>query len=639
MSDSRKPLGGAIGGEADKPATTAVPTGPSSKDSKYNQRKQKKKQRKRRKQLVPVVEPHTAKPTPVANGEEVDVASANSTTLPSYMVKHDGDDDEQPSIKRSKANAKKKQSTWDKATDAEEGAATSTHSLPGGLIPSTVVDAATVRSTANVHHEQMKWWNNCPADVFAHMIAPITPEQFFSEYWEKKPLLIRRKSAHHYKSLFTSSVIDGIIRHNYLKYGVNIDLARYENFERTTPNPEGRVTPQVVWAMFEDGCSVRMLNPQTFHKPVWKLTSTLQEYFGCMVGVNSYLTPKGCQGFAPHYDDIEAFVLQLEGEKHWLVYDQPDAPRLARHSSANLSHETLAQPILDVVLRPGDLLYFPRGIVHQAKSVPDKHSLHITASTYQLFDWTQYLEKLVPGALAIASAEDVSFRQGLPLNVMDYVGISKTEEDPTKREKFIKTAKRLLTTLVEHAPFDEAMDQLAVDNLHNSMPPCLTEQEKLESGRIRTARDSKHNPRQSIPPVSVATLVKPIRKYCARLVIEGDVALVYHSYDNGMYWHAEEPQSIQFSLEHAPILDALLNAHEMFTRVGNLPGESDEERCDVVTALFDAGLLLRDDDDDEDDPDFTTSSRKVMTDSDGQDEEVIMEEANEDEDYAEDGDE
>ena len=34
----------------------------------------------------------------------------------------------------------------------------------------------------------------------------------------------------------------------------------------------------------------------------------------------SYLTPAGSQGFAPHYDDIEAFVLQLEGRKEWKLY-------------------------------------------------------------------------------------------------------------------------------------------------------------------------------------------------------------------------------------------------------------------------------------------------------------------------------
>ena len=51
------------------------------------------------------------------------------------------------------------------------------------------------------------------------------------------------------------------------------------------------------------------------------MLSNLEHEFGCMVGSNAYLTPGGSQnqGFAPHYDDIEAFILQLEGYKHWRV--------------------------------------------------------------------------------------------------------------------------------------------------------------------------------------------------------------------------------------------------------------------------------------------------------------------------------
>lgn len=33
--------------------------------------------------------------------------------------------------------------------------------------------------------------------------------------------------------------------------------------------------------------------------------------------------------------------------------------------------------------QPGDLLYFPRGVIHQAKTQSDSHSTHISISTYQ----------------------------------------------------------------------------------------------------------------------------------------------------------------------------------------------------------------------------------------------------------------
>ena len=34
-----------------------------------------------------------------------------------------------------------------------------------------------------------------------------------------------------------------------------------------------------------------------------------------MVGANVYLTPPGTQGFAPHWDDVEVFMLQLGKSK------------------------------------------------------------------------------------------------------------------------------------------------------------------------------------------------------------------------------------------------------------------------------------------------------------------------------------
>jgi lysine-specific demethylase/histidyl-hydroxylase NO66 len=108
----------------------------------------------------------------------------------------------------------------------------------------------------------------------------------------------------------------------------------------------------VVWDFYNQGCSLRLLNPQTFHEPVWKMCASLQEFLGSMVGANVYLTPPGTQGFAPHYDDVEVFILQLEGKKRWRLYE-PRTPmeKLPRFSSPNFSQ------VIKLAHRRFDLLY------------------------------------------------------------------------------------------------------------------------------------------------------------------------------------------------------------------------------------------------------------------------------------------
>ncbi len=107
-------------------------------------------------------------------------------------------------------------------------------------------------------------------------------------------------------------------------------------------------------------------------------------YFQCLVGSNIYITPSDSQGLASHYDDIEAFVIQLEGSKHWLLYDS--VIELPNTYSNDLDATQLKEPIHDIILQTGDILYFPRGIIHQANTPANEtnsFSTHITISTYQ----------------------------------------------------------------------------------------------------------------------------------------------------------------------------------------------------------------------------------------------------------------
>ena len=134
-------------------------------------------------------------------------------------------------------------------------------------------------------------------------IDPIPVKQFVKQYWQREPLLIQRKQSTYYEGLFSTNDIDEILREHTLEYGENVDLTFFNptTLKKERHNPEGRARPAVVWDCYNEGCSVRVLNPHTYSTNVWKLLSCLQEYFGSLVGANTYLTPPGSQGFAPHY--------------------------------------------------------------------------------------------------------------------------------------------------------------------------------------------------------------------------------------------------------------------------------------------------------------------------------------------------
>ena len=67
---------------------------------------------------------------------------------------------------------------------------------------------------------------------------------------------------------------------------------------------------------------------------------------------------------------------------------------------------------MDITLQPGDLLYMPRGTIHQGNCLEDIHSLHITVSCHQLNSYGDLMEKLLPVALKTAMEEDIEFRKG-----------------------------------------------------------------------------------------------------------------------------------------------------------------------------------------------------------------------------------
>lgn len=423
------------------------------------------------------------------------------------------------------------------------------------------------------------------------LINPVKIDDFKQQYWEKAPICINRFWPKYYSHLLSTNTIDEMLRDNIIEYTKNIDITSYENGVRETHNPEGRALPPNVWNFYRDGCSIRLLNPQTFVPQIHELNATLQEYFHCMTGANVYLTPPNSQGFAPHYDDIEAFVLQIEGKKLWRLY----APRteneyLPRVSSGNFHPDEIGEPILERTLNPGDLMYFPRGTIHQATTVPGFHSLHITLSVYQKTAYGDLMEILLPRALERAIISNLDLRRGLPLNIWNNFGLVNQDEDTTQRKQTISRIKSLFMKVIDHFDIDEAVDQMAIKYQHDALPPVITPIEApltVYGNKGRMTEDGQMEYFEFEPD----TQIRLLRANILRMIEHEDVYRVYFYTDNSKEYHEFEPNYLEIDSDMAPAVEHLIKAYPQYITVDDLP-LNNQLNMDITVELWNRGLIM-----------------------------------------------
>ena len=119
------------------------------------------------------------------------------------------------------------------------------------------------------------------------------------------------------------------------------------------------------------------------------------------------LTNVGRKSFLVSKNNAPSHSNYIEG----LLYQQTCFPvlKVILYLTENLSQDEIGEPILDKVLEPGDCLYFPRGYIHQAVTLEDIHSLHITLSVYQRNSWGDFLEKVVLFIISLCNISSITY--------------------------------------------------------------------------------------------------------------------------------------------------------------------------------------------------------------------------------------
>jgi ribosomal protein L16 Arg81 hydroxylase len=262
---------------------------------------------------------------------------------------------------------------------------------------------------------------------FAELINPVGLAEFKAEYWERKHLLLHRETPDYYGGLLTLTDMDELLsttRVSASDMRVIADGKETPVSDLVSENLPGSYANAVemLYSHYRKGATINLLFLQEHWTPLTRLCQSMSDVLGGMFHVNVYLTPAGARGLKEHYDTHDVFVAQVYGSKRWRLYEPP--VQLPLKDQRYLPPEDgPGEPMADLTLHPGDMLYMPRGTVHQAVS-QETASLHLTVGVQSVL-WADLLRN----AVEQATADDVRFRSALPM------GFAGDEELARKAEK------------------------------------------------------------------------------------------------------------------------------------------------------------------------------------------------------------
>ncbi|GAA4365404.1 cupin domain-containing protein [Kangiella marina] len=220
----------------------------------------------------------------------------------------------------------------------------------------------------------------------------MSPEEFLSDYWQKKPLLIRGGFTDD-PALISAEELAGYS----LDDDIESRLIQHNSQQQRWQLSHGPLDETTFETLGEENWTLLVQSLDYFHPPLQTLTRACNflprwRLDDIMV---SFATANG--GVGPHLDKYDVFLIQGEGQRRWRVGFQDQ-----KVSSIN-PHPQIAQvepfeATIDVIVNPGDVLYIPPRTPHWGVSVGN-------SITYSIGFRAPSIGSILDSALSSASLE------------------------------------------------------------------------------------------------------------------------------------------------------------------------------------------------------------------------------------------
>ena len=271
---------------------------------------------------------------------------------------------------------------------------------------------------------------------FTDLIAPVSEEEFFATYHDRQFLHVRAEDTDKFADVMSWEILTNMLNMTSIwspvSLGIFLDTkaipaAQYcrEAIDRAN-QPSFQPDAEKVKSWLRRGASLVANDIDTLWPGTAAAATALEQRLGGRAQSNLYCSWNQHQAFDTHFDTHEVFALHVAGEKVWRIYegrlDRPIANEDFKSLDQAYHDEHRGAVAAEVTLRPGDLLYIPRGQYHDALASSDG-AIHLSFGITHIIG-IDVLTMLFEQAMA-----DPLFRSNMPL----------PESGPEKRRQWLGT--------------------------------------------------------------------------------------------------------------------------------------------------------------------------------------------------------
>jgi 50S ribosomal protein L16 3-hydroxylase len=186
------------------------------------------------------------------------------------------------------------------------------------------------------------------------LLGGLSPMQFMSRYWQKKPLLVRG-AVPDFTPVLSRSELFALAARDDVESRLVAHTGKNWKF-RPGPFSRRALPPlaQPGWTLLVQGAD---LHHAAAHELLAQFRFVPQARLDDLM--ISYASDAG--GVGPHFDSYDVFLLQAQGRRRWRIGRQKDLTRRGDVPLKILAH---FEPEEEHVLEPGDLLYLPPRYAH-----------------------------------------------------------------------------------------------------------------------------------------------------------------------------------------------------------------------------------------------------------------------------------